>query len=52
MKKNAVVWNITPFERIATIIKMTRIRELATTLAVTSNRSTQRATRATQINIQ
>jgi hypothetical protein len=51
--KNAVFWDVTPLalvrtdvseERIASIIRVTRIGELGTTLAVTSNRSTQRAT--------
>jgi hypothetical protein len=48
-QNNAVFWDVTPValvrtdvseERIASIIRMTRIGELRTTLAVTSNRST------------
>jgi hypothetical protein len=48
--KNIVSWNVAPFvdpvrtdfseERIASIIRVTRIGVLGTTLAVTSNRST------------
>jgi hypothetical protein len=50
-RKNAVIWDVTPCdfvrtdvseERVASIIRVTRIGELGTTLVVTSDRTTLR----------
>jgi hypothetical protein len=58
--KNGVFWDVTPCalvrtdvseELSASIIRVTRIDELGTTLAVTSNRCTSVLTRATRRNI-